>query len=90
VGFDNTLIQFNEVSGVKGMKDGQAFDSDAYTSNTTFQYNYTHDNDGGFMLVCCFENKGTVIRYNISQNDRTRLFHMAGSNEDVRIYNNVF
>ena len=87
---DNTLIQFNEVSGVKGMKDGQAFDSDAYTSNTTFQYNYTHDNDGGFMLVCCFENKGTVIRYNISQNDRTRLFHMAGSNEDVRIYNNVF
>ncbi len=87
---DNTLIQFNEVSGVKGMKDGQAFDSDAYTTNTTFQYNYTHDNDGGFLLVCCFENTGTVVRYNISQNDRTRLFHMAGSNKNIRIYNNVF
>lgn len=87
---DNTLIQFNEVSGVKGMKDGQAFDSDAYTTNTVFQYNYTHDNEGGFMLVCCFENTGTTIRYNISQNDRERLFHMAGSNENVEIYNNVF
>ena len=87
---DNTLIQFNEVSGMKGMKDGQAFDSDAYTTNTTFQYNYTHDNEGGFMLVCCFENTGTVIRYNISQNDRERLFHMAGSNENIEIYNNVF
>ncbi|HWR52443.1 MAG TPA: right-handed parallel beta-helix repeat-containing protein [Bryobacteraceae bacterium] len=87
---DDTVIQFNEVSGVTGTKDGQAFDSDAYTTNTLFQYNYTHDNDGGFMLVCCFENTGTVIRYNISQNDRTRLFHMAGSNQNVQIYNNVF
>jgi hypothetical protein len=87
---DDTVIQYNEVSGVKGTKDGQAFDSDAHTMNTLFQYNYTHDNDGGFMLVCCYENSGTVIRYNISQNDRARLFHMAGSNNDVQIYNNVF
>ncbi|MCW5977705.1 MAG: right-handed parallel beta-helix repeat-containing protein [Bryobacteraceae bacterium] len=87
---DDTLIQFNEVSGVKGMKDGQAFDSDAHTTNTIFQYNYTHDNEGGFMLVCCYENSGTVIRYNISRNDRERLFHMAGSNDNVDIYNNVF
>jgi hypothetical protein len=33
---------------------------------------------------------GTVVRYNISQNDQTRIFHMAGSNEDIQIYNNVF
>jgi hypothetical protein len=87
---DNTVIQFNEVSGVKGKKDGQAFDSDAHTTNTLFQYNYSHDNEGGFMLICCFDNRGTVVRYNISQNDQTRLFHMAGSNEDIQIYNNVF
>ena len=87
---DNTLIQFNEVSGVKGKKDGQAFDSDAHTTNTIFQYNYSHDNEGGFMLICCFDNSGTIVRYNISQNDKTRLFHMAGSNENVQIYNNVF
>jgi len=87
---DDTLIQYNEVSGVKGTKDGEAFDSDAYTTNSTFQYNYTHDNDGGFMLICCYANTGTVVRYNISQNDRARLFHMAGENENISIYNNVF
>ena len=87
---DNTLIQFNEVSGMKGMKDGQAFDSDAYCDNTVFQYNYSHDNDGGFMLICGWENRGTVIRYNISQNDRTRLFHFYDLIHDTRIHNNVF
>ena len=42
------------------------------------------------MLICCFENTGTVVRYNVSQNDQTRIFHMAGSNEHIQIYNNVF
>jgi hypothetical protein len=87
---DNTLIQFNEVSGMKGEKDGQAFDSDGYCRNTIFQYNYSHDNDGGFMLICGRDNQGTIIRYNISQNDRTRLFHFWDLIEGTRIYNNVF
>jgi hypothetical protein len=87
---DNTVIQFNEVSGVKGMKDGEAFDSDGFCNNTTFQYNYSHDNDGGFMLICCRESVGTTVRYNISQNDRERLFHMAGPIKNIAIYNNVF
>jgi len=87
---DDTVIQFNEVSGLKGTKDGEAFDSDAHTTNSIFQYNYSHDNDGGFLLVCCSNNNGTVVRYNISQNDHTRLFHMADGNNNVAIYNNVF
>ncbi len=87
---DNTLIQFNEVSGLKGMKDGEAFDSDGFCTNTTFQYNYSHDNDGGFMLICGSGSVGTVVRYNISQNDLERLFHMAGPIKDIAIYNNVF
>ena len=32
----------------------------------------------------------TIIRYNISQNDRTRLFHFAGPTRNTRIYNNIF
>ena len=94
---DNTVIQFNEVSGMKGTKDGQGFDSDYNCRNSLFQYNYSHDNDGGFMLICtpaasernvgCV---GTVIRYNISQNDGARLFHISGPVRDTRIYNNVF
>jgi len=92
---DNTVIQFNEVSGMKGTKDGQAFDSDYRCRNTLFQYNYSHDNEGGFMLICspgtsyC---EGTVIRYNISQNDginTARVFHFGGGPKNTYIYNNV-
>jgi len=93
---DNTLIQYNEVSNVKGIKDGQGFDSDYNCRNSTFQYNYSHDNEGGFMLVCTApvsdENigcKGTIIRYNISQNDKERTFQFVGETENTYIYNNI-
>jgi hypothetical protein len=96
---DNTLVQFNEVSGVKGTSDGQGFDSDWNCRNTIFQYNYSHDNEGGFMLVCndgtagpsySVGNLGTIIRYNISQNDGTRTFQFPGPTKDTTIHNNVF
>jgi hypothetical protein len=95
---DNTVIQFNEVSRMKGTKDGQAFDSDDNCINTLFQYNYSHDNEGGFMLVCSCGDaesnsawlKDTIIRYNISQNDSARLFHIGGPVRDIYMYNNTF
>ena len=96
---DHTLIQFNEVSGVKGTRDGQAFDSDGNCHGTLFQYNYSHDNEGGFMLLCndgswkmpaSVGNTDTTVRYNISQNDRARTFHITGPIKNARIYNNVF
>jgi hypothetical protein len=93
---DDTLIQYNEVSNVKGIKDGQGFDSDYNCTNSIFQYNYSHDNEGGFMLVCTApvsdENigcKGTIIRYNISQNDRERIFQFVGNTQNTYIYNNI-
>ena len=94
---DNTVIQFNEVSHVKGAKDGQGFDSDYNCRYSLFQYNYSHDNDGGFMLVCgpaatssMAGTVGTVIRYNISQNDAERTFHISGVGvQNTCIYNNV-
>lgn len=93
---DNTLIQYNEVSGVKGYKDGQSFDSDYNCTNTIFQYNYSHDNEGGFMLICTpkpDENNvgcvGTIIRYNLSVNDQTRTFDIGGGATDTHIYNNT-
>jgi endonuclease/exonuclease/phosphatase family metal-dependent hydrolase len=94
---DNTVIQFNEVSGMRGTKDGQGFDSDYNSRNSLFQYNYSHDNDGGFMLICTpapsrrnIGNIGTVIRYNISYNDGARIFHIGGPCSGTKIYNNVF
>lgn len=99
---DNTVIQFNEVSGMKGTLDGQGFDSDYNCKNSLFQYNYSHDNDGGFILIVgpyvdpgswdagCV---GTVVRYNVSQNDglnSARIFHISGGGvNNTTIYNNI-
>ncbi len=94
---DNTVVQFNEVSGMKGTKDGQGFDSDWNSRNTLIQYNYSHDNEGGFLLICndgnveapaSVGNVGTVVRYNISQNDGERTFQISAV-EDTAVYNNV-
>ncbi len=81
---DNTLLQFNEVSEHKAWIDAQAFDCDYNCNNTTYQYNYGHDNEGGFMLMCSpgiktkgwhaqnAWNKGSTVRHNLSINDGSR------------------
>ncbi len=89
----NTLIQFNEVSGMEGTEDSEGFDIDFYTRNTIIQYNYSHDNEGGFILICnprtSYGNSNNIIRYNISQNDRNRTFLFLGPVNNTQIYNNV-
>ena len=81
---DNTIIQFNEVSGHKAKWDAQGYDSDWNSIGTIIQNNYSHDNYGGFVLVC---NAGslygekinigtvnTIIRNNLSINDGIRPY----------------
>ena len=95
---DDTTIQHNEAYGTKGQRDGEGFDSDWNSRNTLIQYNYSHDNDGGFLLICneggrkpeeSAGNTGTIARYNISQNDRTRGINVAGPVQGSLIYNNT-
>jgi Right handed beta helix region len=92
---DDTVIQFNEVSGMKGTKDGQGFDADYRCRRTVIQYNYSHDNDGGFILICTpgnSYNEDTIIRYNISQNDginKARVFHFGGGAKNTLVHNNT-
>ncbi len=81
---NNTLIQFNEVSDHRAKWDGQSYDSDFNCIGSTFQYNYSFDNWGGFMLVCNngktlgqphnIGTKNTVIKYNFSLNDGLRPY----------------
>lgn len=69
---DDTVIQHNEVSGGFGTRDSMAFDFDGGSRRVLYQYNYSHDNDGGALLVCNGEgmvNDGGVFRHNISQHD---------------------
>ncbi len=95
---DNTLIQFNEAYGTKGQRDGEGFDSDWNSRNTVIQYNYSHDNEGGFLLICddggqrhedSAGNLGSVVRYNISQNDHNRGITLSGPVKDTLVYNNT-
>jgi len=63
------------------------------------QYNYSHDNDGGFLLICnegghdaaeSVGKVGTIVRYNISQNDHHRGINLAGPVSNATMYNNTF
>ncbi|MCJ7692891.1 MAG: right-handed parallel beta-helix repeat-containing protein [Sedimentisphaerales bacterium] len=97
---DNTVIQFNEVCNLKSIGDGQAFDADYNCQNSLFQYNYSHDNQGGFFMACGKEptaeiwgSLNSVFRYNVSQNDGVagaRVFNISGGGvENTHIYNNT-
>ena len=95
---DNTIIQYNEVYGTRGQHDAEGFDSDWNSRNTVIQYNYSHDNDGGFLLICnegsqspndSAGNVGTIVRYNISQNDHHRGIKLSGPVKHTLIYNNT-
>ncbi len=92
----NSVIQFNEAYNtglVGGNQDGEAFDSDFNCEGCIIQYNYSHDNNGGFILLIAPSskdfNKGTIVRYNISENDKKGIFEIAGATEGARIYNNT-
>ncbi|WP_150293777.1 right-handed parallel beta-helix repeat-containing protein [Sphingobium estronivorans] len=94
---DNSLIQLNEAAFTRTRYDGQGFDSDFNSRRTTFLYNYSHDNAGGFLLICSprrdgsdnLGNRGTRARFNVSRNDGTRIFQLSGNVSDVLIENNV-
>lgn len=90
---DQNVFQFNEAYNVKTTKDGEGYDVDFGQDGTIFQYNYSHDNEGGFIVVCAPApnlNTNAIIRYNISQNDRERIVHLTGASRNVKVYNNTF
>lgn len=94
---DNTLIQLNEAAYTRGKYDGQGFDSDYNSRRTTIAFNYSHDNEGGFVLICSpartptdnLGNRATLVRANVSRNDGARIFQLSGNISDARIEGNV-
>lgn len=78
---ESPLYQFNEVAYTTYVDgDGQAFDTDWGSRGTAvWQYNYTHDNEGGVLLR--HENFDGIFKNNVSVNDgssragRGLLFH---------------
>lgn len=94
---DNSLIQLNEAAYTRTRYDGQGFNSDFNSRRTTILYNYSHDNAGGFLLICSprpndkdnLGNRGTRARFNVSRNDGTRIFQLSGNVSDARVEQNV-
>lgn len=91
----NTLVQYNEVSGTRlHGTDGQGFDVDLGSINTRVQYNYSHDNEGGFILLMGGYSSDVTVRYNLSVNDgwggqKGVITFSWGVPAPVKIYNNT-
>ncbi|MEU8890579.1 right-handed parallel beta-helix repeat-containing protein [Streptomyces sp. NPDC048442] len=95
---DNVLTQYNEVTGGHGTRDSEAFDIDGGNTDNVFQYNYSHDNEGGFLLVCNgagMTSKGNKVRHNISINDRNTeapygvVAVVCGPTTDTQVHHNT-
>lgn len=68
----DVTVEYNEVYGMKtDATDGQGFDIDHFAQRTTVQYNYSHDNEGGFLLIMGgdYVSNAATVRYNLSVND---------------------
>jgi hypothetical protein len=96
---DNSVFEYNEAAFTHSTKDGEGFDSDYNSRNTVFRHNYSHDNDGGFMLICTpvkrdqnhnIGNTGTRVEYNISRNDHARIFNLSGADHSVIQHNAIY
>ncbi|CAM5465463.1 hypothetical protein [Leifsonia shinshuensis] len=90
------IFQYNEASRTRKITgDGEPWDFDIGVYDSVYQYNYSHDNQGG-TLLSMYSTSGNVFRYNISQNDADATsgaiaVNMSnGGSGSVRIYNNVF
>jgi hypothetical protein len=107
---NRTLIQYNEVShmrygpstaprGLNGC-DGDGFDVDFNQDGTIVQYNYSHDNEGGFILFCMSagEPHRADVRYNLSIDDNGTFSYAPCAGDldpatnnltGLRMYNNT-
>lgn len=96
---DNALWQFNEASYTvynEGDIDASGFDSDYMCKNTIIQYNYSHHNDWGGLLVCSWGklknsfNDGTIVRNNVFQDEQHHMIRFSGNITNTEISNNLF
>lgn len=91
-----TVVSENESYLSRTKVDGFGYDIDGDCDDVVMEYNYSHDNDGGFMLLVNHATYGAVVRYNISKNDRNQSIAMASPTSDesllqmtAKVYNNT-
>ncbi|MBE6792501.1 MAG: hypothetical protein E7534_03245 [Ruminococcaceae bacterium] len=98
-------IQYNDVGYTNLPEygaDGESFDIDALCTLHYIQYNYSHNNEGGFLLMCEADHKDVYevvyntkhyIRFNLSLNDASKagqgVFMATNTLAQMNIYNNT-
>ncbi len=90
----DTIVQYNESSDCRTNDniDGQGFDVDLLSDNTIVQYNYSHHNQGGFLLLMGGYNSNVKVRYNVIANEGNKkgIFTFSwGTPQNTEIYNNT-
>ncbi|HHV99830.1 MAG TPA: right-handed parallel beta-helix repeat-containing protein [Clostridiaceae bacterium] len=90
----DTIIQYNESYDCRTNDniDGQGFDVDVLSDNTIVQYNYSHHNQGGFLLLMGGYNSNVKVRYNVIANEGNKkgIFTFSwGTPQNTEIYNNT-
>jgi len=103
---DDAVFQHNEAcftvfnteaDSWDGKRDADAagFDSDWNCKNTVIQYNYSHHNGYGGLLVCLDGsnkngfNDGTIVRYNILEENGHHGIRISGTPTRTSVYNNL-
>ncbi|HFU4123616.1 TPA: discoidin domain-containing protein [Streptococcus suis] len=84
----DAIFQYNEVYDTNYNQDAQAWDAD-YGDGTVYQYNYSHNNEGGAIMFCYTQAYRNTFRYNISNKDLAGVIS-AAHNPDAEVYNNTF
>ncbi len=102
---DNVTFRYNEACHTSEASEGKAvgndsmaFDFDYGVQNCVYEYNYSHDNLGGFLMLCPGPGAtvNNIARYNVSVNDGLydgapviRMGSGKYGSLGVQIYNNT-
>lgn len=96
---NSTLIQRNEVFGMRfNGCDGTGYDVDYDQDGTVVQFNYSHGNQGGFILLCGDDQtRRADVRFNLSIDDASTLNEapcriaegVLGTLSGIRAFNNT-
>ena len=77
---NRTTVEYCEIAGSTNRQDGMAIDFDGWTTNSTYRYIYSHDNNR-FMRNCVFDSKtknaGNSVYNCVSVNDKKGISHSA-------------
>ncbi len=98
----NMLIENCEIAGTTNIQDGMSIDFDGWTTDSMYQYIYSHDNIR-FITNCVYDsvtnNRNCTVRYCLSVNDNKKINELAwlahaydddpGCMENFKFYNNT-